>query len=400
MNKVGIITMAYRSQNYGGILQAYALARCLKNFGCPCEIIRYDYSSGEKERTALERWRQASLSERISKVLRNLKNLPANCAVKIGNRLNRGHFSERSRAFAEFHQHSMPYSEGVFSYKTIENCVPDYDLFITGSDQVWNQGWINEIFLLDFVPPGKEKISYAASIAQNEIPAAQGEKLRASLKSFQAVSVREEQAAEQLAALNIGSELVLDPTLLLSCDEWEELCSPRVVGGSYLFCYFLGNNPVMRGLAAEFAKKHRLKIVTLPHLLGDFRLCDIGFGDQKLYAVSPADFLSLVRHADYIFTDSFHGCIFSFLYKKQFFAFDRVDRCSFGMTARIRTMMKIFDTTDRLCDTGKKAGIRYIESVPDIDYSIVPEGFRKMQGNSRRFLQDNIRRRGGKEAPR
>lgn len=382
--------MAFRSKNYGGILQAYALTRYLAKRGCAGEIIRYDYSSSKKETTALERWKNASFPEKAAKLFRRLKNIPIRLAKKTGGRFNQRNFTLRDKAFAEFHRTHMRYSEKIASWKTIGGCVRDYDLFITGSDQVWNQGWINGVFLLDFVPPGKAKLSYAASIAQDEIPDEQRAMLRASLKGYRAVSVREQKAVEQLRDMHIDSELVLDPTLLLTRDEWNSLCSSRRIDGDYIFCYFLGTFPAMRKLASKFAGKHHLKIATLPHILGECRHCDLKFGDYKLYDVSPADFLSLIRYAKYVFTDSFHGCVFSFLYQKQFFAFERIDPCCFGMSSRMDTLMKIFHTEPHFCNTKEKTSLRYLESVPEIRYADAPQTLREMKKRSMDFLDKNI----------
>ena len=117
--------------------------------------------------------------------------------------------------------------------------------------------------------------------------------------------------------------VILDPTMVITRKQWDEAVPDQAVtDGEYLFCYFLGNNPSHREEASALAKSLGLKIVTLRHL-DEYIASDEKFGDEAPYDVGPEEFVNLIRHAKYVCTDSFHGSVFSILYRKQFISFNR-----------------------------------------------------------------------------
>lgn len=385
--KIGIVTHYYNSDNYGGNLQAYALCRILQNMGeepeqiqVPVRGIWLDAPKGvQKNKLESCIW----ILSRIPGIIPR-KIIRKKYEIKKRNQ-------QRKDAFFHFNRELIPHSSQIYLDTNIQECVKEYDAFITGSDQVWNVTTYIPAFFLDFVPPCIPKFSYAASVGSKELTPIQKDMFIHSLKDYMGVSVREEDAVLLLQELSpVEVKWVLDPALLLDKKEWDKVCKERIIQTNYMFCYFLGDDETVRQAAKDYAKKHGLSIVTLPFLQGDYRKCDAGFGDIARNDISPEQFISLIKYADYIFTDSFHAVVFSLIYKKQYFAFSRKGMVC--MESRIYSLSKIFGTESRFCDTEEKVDICYMEGLEAIDYSKESECYLDLKQASVRYLEENIRK--------
>ncbi|MGI6279791.1 MAG: polysaccharide pyruvyl transferase family protein [Acutalibacteraceae bacterium] len=376
--KVGIITHYYNSLNYGGNLQAYALCMFLNNHGYDAEQIAFDKSSIK------------SINPRnIKGNLFRIYVSAINAKKKILHPKITKALRIRETSILSFNQNVIPHSPIVYNEPSLEKAADIYDAYITGSDQVWHPSAYCRAYRLDFVPSSKIKLSYAASIAKDYLTEEQLAIFKESLADYTAISVREQSAINILKPITkLPIELTLDPTLLLNREDWDRLATPRIVSQPYLFCYFLGNDIAARNLAKEYAKRHNLKVVTLPYLTGTFRKCDKKFGDEQLFKISPADFISLIKYADCVFTDSFHATIFSGIYQREYVVFERAAATS--MSSRIYSLTWLLETQERFCDIEKKLTVSYIESLPPIDYSRKLERFDRIKEASVKFLLDNL----------
>ena len=370
--KVGIVTMFYDSCNYGGILQAYALTKALGKMGVESEQIRYRLASAYPFKRRIKIVGKKYLNE-----LRQVRNLSV--IMKLH---KRSHIVKRAA------EELVPHSKGVYSERTISRCTHKYDGFITGSDQVWSQNW--PAYFLDFVPAEKTKIAYAVSIGNSTLPQNEIDYIKNYAKTFTAISVREEDSAGKLDKIIEGKkiELTLDPTLLLNREDWEAITSPRLVSEEYLFCYFLGSDERIRKLALEYASKNNLKVVTIPHMQQRVENNDLRFGDEQAFYASPQDFLSYIKFANAVFTDSFHACVFSQVFQKRYFVFGRREFAK--MSNRIITLTHLFATESRFVGNEKDYSLAYINSLNDIDYSIPVDDYLKRKQDSLRFLECNL----------
>ena len=261
-------------------------------------------------------------------------------------------------------------------------------MFVTGSDQVWHPQAVCDAYLLKFADSDKVKLSYAASVAHDELTEAEKNRYKSAFADYKAISVREENAIELLQDLSpVKIQWVLDPTLLISKEEWLEIATDYRIEDKYLFCFFLGDDVRQRELSKEYAEKKGLKIVTLPHLNG-YKKCDKLFGDYQLYDVDPRRLISIVNNAECIFTDSFHMTVFSLILQKQHFVFQRSGAKS--MSSRIYSLISMFDTASHFCDDDSKVTYEYIDGVEKIDYSVKFEKYEKMKARSIEFLKNNI----------
>lgn len=399
MKRVGIITHYYDSLNYGGNLQAYALTQFLIEHGYAAEQISFVFKKNPDTlpTLSLSSFRKKLLQKGIRGCYRALRSrtwgkisrrrfiMKRDAADRADNVTER-----RKKAFALFSNDMIAHSERVYTPQTVVECVKDYDAFITGSDQVWNFRMYFKAFYLDFVPSDKIKLSYAASVASPMLTHDQKMAVQKSLADYKAVSLREKNALAMMTPLCQTEPVhVLDPTLLFQRQDWEKVCSERVVAEDYVFCYFLGNNQAARRAAERYAAKRGLKTVYIAFASGDYNPTDDeGRGDLRLVDVSPQDFISLVKYADRIFTDSFHAVVFSYLFEKQFYVFNRSKAGE--MSTRITDITALFGASERFCQGKKKEDIAYIESLDDLDYSAENAELTKKRQESIDFLLTNL----------
>lgn len=386
--RVGIITLYHNSINYGGNLQAYALCKYFMKRKIDVEQIDYNPQIFDTKKDKLRRIAKKGIFGAIQSVVNKffsvLKEKYRNSIYDIDSII-----IERRSAFHKFNREIIPHSSIVYNGKTIDSSVDLYDVFITGSDQVWNFAWYRGEYFLDFVPRNKKKVSYAASFSMSDLSESQKEIVKKSLKSFTAVSVREKDAAEFLSRiLDKQVEFVLDPTLLLDIEDWEEICANRMFAEEYVFAYFLGDNLNAVKLAREFAHKKNMKLVLIPYASGFFRMNDAKFADCKILDASPEQFLSLIKYASFVFTDSFHAVVFSFIFQRQFFVFNRDKNLS--MSSRIVSLTEMLNIEERFCNSKDKEHYKYIDTMKPIDYSCEFKQFTILRQISFDFINKNI----------
>jgi exopolysaccharide biosynthesis predicted pyruvyltransferase EpsI len=170
--------------------------------------------------------------------------------------------------------------------------------------------------------------------------------------------------------------------------DWDEVSSNRLIEQDYIFCYFLGNDKRMRSVAADFAKKKGLKLVSIPHLMGSYERSDYGFPGIKARHASPNDFVSLIKNAKYVITDSFHAVSFSIVYGKEFFVFQRANQK--GMASRIYSILDLVSCLERFCDSVDKMTADYLVSLSEKELSIDMEALSRKRITSIDFLRSNL----------
>ncbi len=375
MVKAGIITHYYKSTNYGGNLQAYALAEYLRKNGVDAEQICFERvpSSGIKSRAimALSALKKAKLALLHPKVSLNIR--------------------KRNKRISDFNRNAIAHSRRVYTKANIHEAADEYDVFITGSDQVWHPSAVCDEYLLDFVPKEKKKISYAASVATDSLSADVQSRYKKSFADYDAISVREKNATELIAPLYDGCvEHCADPVFLLSGEEWESVLPENKYKEKYVFCYFLGNNPENRKLSSEYAKKLGYTLISMPHLLGRFIPSDEADYEICEYDASPADFISLIKNAEAVFTDSFHASAFSVIYRKNFFVLPR-SKGENAMSSRIYSLLGSVGAEERFCDTREKQTLSYVLENEKNGYYSEDAELDALICRSKEYLKINVR---------
>lgn len=310
--------------NYGTLLQAYALQQMIIQLGYENEIL-WD---GEilkafslQRKNTQPKAKQAEAPTRVSPLHRAVRVLtsPAKAQRVLLARTDRKQYAlpydGSQRAFDRFREEDLQIFREVDPEK-LQDLNDRYDAFVAGSDQIWSvfESIFNPYFYLDFT--AKRKIAYAPCMGTDQIPDGLRPRLQALLSDFHALSAREDISAEQLAALTGRHvEWVADPTLLLTSEQWSACVkqSELPVRGRYLLCYFLENRPWYFERARSLAKKLHLCPVLIPnkwdHLSSEFVIDG---------TIGPKEFVALFQNAAFVLTDSYHGSIFSCIFEKDF----------------------------------------------------------------------------------
>ena len=354
--KIGIVTQQLLN-NYGGVLQNYALQCVLRKLGhTPLTI---DYIRKMSRSRYIKLWLRALFYNLFHSTKRPL---PQGRVV-----------SPRHPHFADFVETHISRTKVVHKYT--ESLIADYGLeaVITGSDQVWrpryNRGVLTNMFL-DFVKndSGVKKIAYAASFGVDswEYKPNKAYKCRRLARELHAVSVREESGVTLCRAhLHVDAIEVLDPTLLLSSEEYQQILPPKSENRErYVAAYILDSTPEKIALIEQEAKRRGVP-------------CRI-FGAGKAVELSVAEWLTIFRDAEYIITDSFHGCVFSIIFRREFAAIINRNRGA----SRFLSLFGKFGLLDRVVIDASRG---VLPNQP-IDWSVVEQKLRMWQELSLNYL--------------
>lgn len=364
--KIGILSLYHDNYNMGGLLQAYALSYMLNKLGADAEQISLDY--------------KVYYSVGIKRLLKNIKKLaqPLLIDKKFRTRIN--NFSH----FMSLINHSR-------TCEDLSSICNNYDKIVVGSDQVWGEWLPNEAlnqFLLGIDDYNGARYSYAASIGADEISEKGKCNYTKNLSHFMTVSVREKGAQLALKKIGIESRVDVDPTILLSTDEWNLVAKSPNKPKEYIFCYFLGKEKKYREVACEIASKLNLPIVTMPYVSHHkSEKYDEGFGDYQDYESGPEGFIDLIRHAKLVLTDSFHATVFATKYHVNFFSLARIIDGDSSSNGRLVDYLSTINMLDRyvspseLCD--KVCEI-------EVDYSLFDECLEPYIKCGKEYLQSIV----------
>lgn len=366
---IGILTFQ-NSNNFGAILQAYALEKKIEEYEKKCTIINY------VSPTKIGWYRPFDFS--YKKGLKyNVKQI-----LKIP---NYNFVKEKNRKTDSFKIEKMCIGENAFLGKTheLENYLNNFDAIFVGSDQVWN--WKNtsfdKVYFLGFDNLRAKKISYAASFGMSEIPLNMQDEYKELLSSFNSISVREASGKKIVdSLLGINVNVTLDPTLLHNKMTWESFL-PSIKKNDrcmdYLLVYTIGRDKNIDKIANEISKRHNLKIIKI---MNDFR-------DKFSFSfegINPTveEFLFTINNAKYVLTNSFHGVAFSINFNKEFFVY--LDSANQANT-RIDNLLTVTKLTDRIV-TSKND----LDNINSINYTKVNKIIQKTREDSSSFIEKQI----------
>ena len=301
--KASVITL-HTVDNYGSAMQTYATQEVLNKIGCEVEIIDYWRWNNLPEYRA-QQMLDTSLMQKLKPVWGR------NHETKVAaTRCIQWYLEHHVSPMWKFLEDNVNLSKKRYtSFDELKADPPEADVYIAGSDQVWNSIWNNGIdrsYFLDFAPQDKPRIAFSASIGRTEFSEDEIPDTKALLQKYTAISVREESAVELLKSIDIEAQLILDPTLMLSRNEWRKVARGKKRTKPFLLIYQLNPNPEMDHFAMELAKRKGWEVIR------------IGFGrsdKQKpgkcIMSPSVEEFIGLLFQAKCVLTDSFHATAFS-----------------------------------------------------------------------------------------
>ena len=257
--------------------------------------------------------------------------------------------TERKKVFKEFNDRYIKTCNYTIKSEYVPKRVKNqFDYFVVGSDQIWNPNYTyNKSTIYLRFAKKKKRVAIAASFGIEKLPKEQEALIKKYLNEFKYVSVREESGSKIVESITGQKcDVILDPTLLVDSCCWEELVkhSQEKLPESYILTYFLGDILEQnKEFIMKFAKKNNFQIINMNNE-----------NEEHVFSWSPETFVKAIKNCQYFFTDSFHGCVFSIIFKKQFLVFKRIgtDTNIFG---RIETLLgsvglesQIFDKTTEI----------------------------------------------------
>ncbi|QOS68991.1 polysaccharide pyruvyl transferase family protein [Eggerthella guodeyinii] len=340
-NRIGIMTSEESFlNNYGAVLQGFALFTVLRDMGFDPQIIRYDGLRNQ----ATNRGKIASFinsSGKLKRIINKVKRKKISDQI-IGR-------TELFRAFQD--KYMVFFSEKRHCWDSIRHDPPQFDQYVCGSDQIWNpvfKGNANDRgYFLDFAPLGKRRIAYAPSVGVNVLPAECSDEFNELILKFDSISVRERSGARIIESLT-GKEcfVALDPTLLLEPERWRGMEVPlKNIQNEFVLVYQFRSSEFQVQSVEMLSKALGLPVVSIA--LSEASL-ETPF--EKRFDVGPSEFLWLVDHARFVCTDSFHATVFSILFGTPFIVFERekIGKAGADMNSRVSNLLETFDLSERI----------------------------------------------------
>ncbi len=335
--RTGILTY-HHTTNFGSLLQTYALFKKVTELGFECEVIDYRNKAVEA-RESPRRLKQC-------KGVRQIRDFFKYEKFKM----------KKAEAFKEFTRKYIHISADTYDVNTIKNIENKYDIFIVGSDLVWDFtiNGKDTTYMLDFADKRIKKVAYASSVGQtwdeNQI-----NEVNRLLGAFDSIGVREYEIQKELSKqLGRDVDFVGDPTMLIEPKDWKKLADSRMIPGKYILVYFADKDLKIYKDAVEYGNKNGIPVYLISY----------SWVPESMKAIRPArveEFLSLILYADTVFTASYHGMLFSLYFEKNFYYYNR------GWKARMRSIASYLGIEDREQVTEQCRPLAYEAITPRIN---------------------------------
>ena len=358
------LTVTYLINNYGSVLQAYALQSVIKDNSAEPVIIKIKN-------------KPAGRKAKIKKYLKALKPKDSYTrSVKLKMVLREGRFSEKEKKIKRFVKDHISVLE-VNSPSEATREVKESDVLLAGSDQIWayitgkNADWYT--FRWPGLSDDIKRASYAASIGMNEVGDSLKDDYHRALRDFSSVSFREQQSVDALgASLSAPVRCDLDPTLLIDKERWSEIAAERIESSPYVFIYMLRPDTRLIEMGKKYAAEHNCKVIYTGLMADNYS------GVETVCSAGVEEFLSYIKYADAVITNSFHGMAFSILFEKQF-ASVQISRTN----ARALNLLSKLGLSDRQIKTNEEITILDKK----IDYVQVKERLDKERASSLGYIR-------------
>ncbi|HHV64153.1 MAG TPA: polysaccharide pyruvyl transferase family protein [Peptococcaceae bacterium] len=360
--KIGILTY-HRADNYGSVLQAYALLEEIKRI-TKGEVKIIDYTTDAQESIY-------SIYYRCN----TIKNILKNIFIFTCLRKNRRKIKD---SFSSFREKYLKVSNSTKITELTSLDEERYTTIVCGSDQIWNLRIkdFNKIYMLSPLN-NVRKLSYAASMGGIDLQLRIDEKenIRNMLSSFVGISVRENIAANMLSdIMDKKINIHIDPVFLLDSDEWKKLASPRWINEEYIFFYSVDYNDVSVEIARWYGKKFNMPVYIMYTSKKSHFICKDGI--KWVGKTGVDDFLSLFIHAKFVLTGSFHGTCFAVIFNKPFFRIQKTKNGCQVIDDRIQSLFRKLSITDReitVDNYKEKAAMIYEFDFKNVNCNILDE---------------------------
>lgn len=373
--RIGILTF-HCADNFGAVLQCYALRKYLEKYDANVEIINY---------TPRHLTGRYGIFPELSEIRNKIKQKGMKYTIKniLWERFCtcRKRLSKKKK-FANFRIYYLRIRKRKLRHLSITNNL-NYDLVIVGSDQVWNpkSNRGDKAYYLNFVKDPTKKVSYAASIGTDDF-SDYTQEMSQYLCDFDLISLREssfKKIVEKISGKN--AEVVLDPVFLIDTNQWMQLTDTvKPFDGKFIFLYCFNKDDQAIDLANKLSAKYDLPIIHF--YFGNLRK-RLNKDGKCFYFDGPLEFLWYIRYAEFVVTNSFHCTAFSLIFEKEFFSFVFQDRGT-----RVTDLLEAVNLNERLCihkDTNE-----ILTDADSIDYKQVKNNIEKLKRSSYSYIDKVI----------
>lgn len=364
-----IVTTFNKAHNYGAMLQEYALLNLLKSKNYNVNVLNYN----DKEIAKCYKYYgfgSGTLKQRIKIIIKYIL-----------------FFDKNRKRYYNFEKFENKYISLTQKYDNVSELQDiNIDIMITGSDQVWNYqitNGLSDVYTLNFGNNNIKRISYAASIGVKEIPKNLKDSYKSKISKIDKISVREESAKMALSSLleNKDINVVLDPTLLLRKETWNDLIANNhktMPKEKYIFAYVVEKNNEYYNIVNYLSKLTGLKVIHFEQRNNKYSNVL-----ESKYSSGPDEFVALVKNAEYVIATSFHGTVFSIIFNKKFWV---VPHKTTG--SRVTDLLKKLDISNRAVNSLEE--FEKLNFDEDIDYENVNKILEKEREKSINWLIDAI----------
>lgn len=378
--KIGIVTF-HSAHNYGAVLQAWSLQEYLRQQGHQPEIVNLRLPVIDKlYRIVNKTNKKVCKSWRVNRLV-NEAYYRARCIYRYV--MPDTGKVEKYRKFEHFINNVLPVTKEFNRYEDLCKANLRYDALIAGSDQIWNAVMMKNIspaYFLQFANEDAIRISYAASIGTDEIPAEYKMLFRRYLRSFDYISVREKRAQEEVEALtSLPVDLVVDPTFLLEKKDFDALREEPKVSGKYIYVHNVHLSRVdeaLNSVVEEMSKRLNLPVV---HNWNK----KVFSNEAGHFTGGIGEFLGLVSSAEYVVTNSFHCTVFAIIYQQNFITVPH-----YKHPDRMRNLLESLGIPEHLIGD-RKLVPKDLQQL-SIDYKKVEEKKAAMGAHAREFLKKSL----------
>lgn len=347
--------------NVGASLQAYALLKYLTKQGHDVEIIDYkpDYLSKHYNFLAINNPKYE-------------KNLILKCLYVVLKFPKRLIAYPGKKKFDKFREEYLKLTKRYKSLDELKQNPPMADLYIAGSDQIWNTIFPNGkdgAFYLDFGPQDVKRASYAASFATDKIALGWKEQVKIWLNKLDKISVREKSSIKILEQLEIKGETVLDPVFLLTVDQWKELIKNRTRTKN-VFVYDFDENELIKKISLEVKRSYESRILSF---------FNVDYSNENLKYPGPLEFIESIYNSEVIISNSFHATVFSLIFNKEFIVIKRNE----NINVRMIELLKLVGLEDRIISS-----VEDLWSVKPIEWDKVDSSLKEERKKSVEYLME------------
>lgn len=373
MKNIGIVTY-YKIYNYGSVWQAYALSKKCESIGFNVEII--DYLDSKQE--CFKKIKNKTYQNRLLCSLKSPFLFYQTIKIKLkGNQFIDNISTSQKNKFDNFIDNNLNLSKiDILKNKDY------YSFFICGSDQVWQLSapGLHELYYLRFTSKEK-RIAYAPSFGSFTIPWYNKRKLKKYLMGFKNLSAREKSGVDVIKqTTGYSVPQVLDPVLLVNQEFWNELAINNVNQNHYILCYFLGDVSRYINIINYYKKHYNATLI----LVDSGAKNDIGADHVQ---PTPVEFISLIKNADFVITDSLHGSEFAIVFEKQFIILERAYITVPEQNTRLISLLDLLNLKKRYI---YENNLDFVKNIQPIDYSKINDILERERILSTNYLKDSL----------